>query len=135
MIHLPFISRLSTSLNRLLPTSHKHYVSLVSYQSTVTSFRCWHALILVTCLRLPISGRSAANGKLIQDDVTAAWHYGGWYQWRSQSLKMGGSLSDICDRGAGNAKQTTNLLIFWHNGGSRTPRTPLPTPLVGTSDL
>jgi hypothetical protein len=27
------------------------------------------------------------------------------------SLKMGGSLSDICDRGAGGAKQTTNLLI------------------------
>jgi hypothetical protein len=26
-------------------------------------------------------------------------------QWRSQSLKMGGSLSDICDRGAGGAKR------------------------------
>jgi hypothetical protein len=25
--------------------------------------------------------------------------------------KWGGSLSDICDRGAGGAKQTTNLLI------------------------
>jgi hypothetical protein len=24
---------------------------------------------------------------------------------------MGGSLSDICDRGAGGAKQTTNLII------------------------
>jgi hypothetical protein len=42
-------------------------------------------------------------------------------QWLSQSLKMGvslpdtfengGSLSNICDRGAGGAKQTTKLLI------------------------